>query len=215
MKKLNPNTYLFCDPAFQLEVKETELPTGFEKGNTIGINASPLAAKYGNSQLFIENYSQLVKYIVEQTDYQVALIPHVVQDGNDDRATLNEIYKSVNNPNRVVLVDDMDCMRLKYFISQCNMFIGARTHATIAAYSTCVPTLVTGYSVKAKGIACELFGTDENYVVPVQSFTDQYGLRNAFIWLNDHSVQIRRSLEENILDYKKSILKSKELIEQL
>lgn len=215
LKKLNPNTYLFCDPAFQLDVKETELPTGFEKGNTIGINASPLAAKYGNSQLFIENYSQLVKYIVEQTDYQVALIPHVVQDGNDDRATLKDIYTTVNNPNRVVLVDDMDCMRLKYLISQCNMFIGARTHATIAAYSTCVPTLVTGYSVKAKGIACELFGTDENYVVPVQSFTDQYGLRNAFIWLNDHSVQIRRSLEENILDYKKSILKSKELIEQL
>ena len=49
------------------------------------------------------------------------------------------------------------------------MFIGARTHATIAAYSSCVPTLVVGYSIKARGIAKDLFGTDEGYVLPVQA----------------------------------------------
>lgn len=48
------------------------------------------------------------------------------------------------------------------------MFIGARTHATIAAYSSLVPTLVVGYSVKARGIARDLFGTEKNYVLPVQ-----------------------------------------------
>ena len=47
------------------------------------------------------------------------------------------------------------------------MFIGARTHATIAAYSTCVPTLVIGYSVKSRGIAKDIFGTDYGLVVPV------------------------------------------------
>lgn len=60
----------------------------------------------------------------------------------------------------------------KSIISRCDMFIGARTHATIAAYSTCVPTLVIGYSVKSKGIAKDIFGTDEGLVIPVSEITD-------------------------------------------
>lgn len=63
------------------------------------------------------------------------------------------------------------------------MFIGARTHATIAAYSSCVPTLVVGYSIKARGIAKDLFGTDEGYVLPVQALAKKEDLVNAFDWL--------------------------------
>ena len=59
-------------------------------------------------------------------------------------------YKSTG---RVMLVQDCNCEELKGYISRCRFFIGARTHATIAAYSSQVPTLVVGYSVKAKGIA--------------------------------------------------------------
>ncbi len=47
-----------------------------------------------------------------------------------------------------------------------------RTHATIAAYSTGVPTLVVGYSVKARGIARDLFGTEDGYVLPVQQLKE-------------------------------------------
>ncbi len=50
---------------------------------------------------------------------------------------------------------------LKGYISRCRAFVGARTHSTIAAYSTGVPTLAIGYSVKARGIAKDLFGTEE------------------------------------------------------
>ena len=51
------------------------------------------------------------------------------------------------------MIQDDNCMVIKGYISRCELFIGARTHATIAAYSTGVPTLVLGYSVKARGIA--------------------------------------------------------------
>ena len=50
---------------------------------------------------------------------------------------------------RVLLVGDHNCMELKGFIGRCRFFVGARTHATIAAYSSCVPTLAAGYSVKS------------------------------------------------------------------
>ena len=41
-------------------------------------------------------------------------------------------------------------------IAQCELLVCCRTHASIAGYSTGVPTLVLGYSVKAEGIAADL-----------------------------------------------------------
>ena len=69
---------------------------------------------------------------------------------------------------------------LKGYISRLRFFVGARTHSTIAAYSTCVPTLVVGYSVKAKGIARDLFGSYEPYVLPVQELREPGDLTAAF-----------------------------------
>lgn len=77
-------------------------------------------------------------------------------------------------------IADATCEELKGFISRCRLFVGARTHATIAAYSTCVPTLVAGYSVKARGIAKDLFGSEENYVLPVQSLKNKDDLVKGF-----------------------------------
>ena len=102
---------------------------------------------------------------------------------------------------RIAVIDDCNCMQLKGFISRCRFFIGARTHATIAAYSTGVPTLVLGYSVKSRGIATDLFGTDENYVVPVQSIDHPDRIRQAFCWLQEHEAEIRKHLEHIMPDY--------------
>ena len=102
---------------------------------------------------------------------------------------------------RVVLVDDANAETLKGVISRCRFFIGARTHATIAAYSTCVPTLVVGYSVKAKGIAKDLFGTYENYVMPVQSLESGDELNGAFDWLCAQEDAIRSHLQAIMPDY--------------
>ena len=95
----------------------------------------------------------------------------------------------------------MDCKELKNIISQCRFFIGARTHATIAAYSTCVPTLVCGYSVKAKGIAKDLFGSYENYVIPVQTINNEKQLIDAFLWMEKNEESIRDRLETIMPDY--------------
>ncbi|MDO5124498.1 MAG: polysaccharide pyruvyl transferase family protein, partial [Eubacteriales bacterium] len=87
---------------------------------------------------------------------------------NNDLKPLESLFSIYKDSGRVVLIKDHNCEELKGYISRCRFFVGARTHATIAAYSTCVPTLVVGYSIKSKGIAKDLFGTFEKYVVPVQ-----------------------------------------------
>lgn len=49
------------------------------------------------------------------------------------------------------MIEDASCGDLKGYISRCRFLVAARTHASIAAYSTGVPALVAGYSVKARG----------------------------------------------------------------
>ena len=51
-------------------------------------------------------------------------------------------------------------------------FVGARTHATIAAFSQQVPTISLGYSVKAMGINQDIFGHTD-WVLPVDHVTPE------------------------------------------
>ena len=118
-----------------------------------------------------------------------------------DLKPLKLLYDNFKQTNRVVYIEDHNCMELKGFISRCNMFIGARTHSTIAAYSSCVPTLVIGYSVKAKGIAKDIFGTSENYVKPVQSLKEEDDLLRACKWLMDNENDIRKHLQSFMPEY--------------
>lgn len=210
------NVELYSDPAFQLDQIELPLPEGFLEGNTVGINISPLimSCEEHEGQVFL-NYVRLIEWIIAETDMQIALIPHVVKPETDDRVPLQELYDRFQNTGRVCLIGDQNCMELKGFISRCRFFVGARTHATIAAYSSCVPTLVVGYSIKAKGIAKDIFGTYENYVLPVQSLEQENDLTNAFQWLMCHERQMKTHLANTMPEYCKSALKAGEAVRRL
>ncbi len=199
---LGDRAVLLPDPAFLLEPEVTELPKNFIPGNTVGINISPMIMDYEKTQnVAYQNYENLVQYILDSTDMSIALIPHVVWQNSDDRIPLQKLYETFQTNNRVCIIEDQSCTRLKYIISQCRFFVGARTHATIAAYSSCVPTLVVGYSIKAKGIAKDLFGTYENYVFPVQSLTRRDNLTDAFSWLISKEQKIRTHLITMMPEY--------------
>ncbi len=168
--------------------------------------------KESQEGLALENYQELIQYIIDYTDMQVALIPHVVWPNNDDRRPLHQLHEIFKETGRVVEIGDGTCQELKGYIGRCRFFVGARTHATIAAYSSLVPTLVVGYSVKARGIARDLFGTWENYVVPVQGLEKPEDLTQGFLWLMAHEGEIRQHLEKIMPDYqKKALLTGKEV----
>jgi polysaccharide pyruvyl transferase WcaK-like protein len=196
------NVKQFPDPAFALQPQKTKLPFGFSEGNTIGINISPMILRYEEKDgITIMNYRKLIDHILETTDCHIALIPHVMWKYNDDRLTIHELYGVYQGNDRVVKFEDMSCQMIKYVISRCRAFIGARTHSTIAAYSSMVPTLVVGYSVKAKGIARDIFGTWENYVLPVQTLSNPEELIGAFEWMMEREEEIRGQLQKVMPDY--------------
>lgn len=199
LSKINPNTVQVADPAFLLDKVELPLPDKFIENNTVGINVSPLIMKYGTeSNIILENYKELIKYILEKTDMNICLIPHVVWEYNNDFEPIQVLFDKFKDSNRVCMLNDCNCMELKGYISRCRFFVGARTHATIAAYSSGVPTLVVGYSVKSRGIAKDLFGTEENYVLPVQELTSNMDLKDKFEWLKENEKKCVSILQKQI-----------------
>lgn len=204
-KGITKNTKYVPDSAFTLgkEPSGITLPK-----NTVGINISDITMSIANTLLF-ENIEELINYILLSTDYRIALIPHVHQDFNDDYNTLKHIYSYFNKTERMQLIDtNFNACQLKDIISQCQLLITARTHCSIAGYSSNVPTLVLGYSTKAKGIARDIFGTEKNYVKPVQELKNKDEIKNAFIWLDKNQASIKKHLETFMSSY---IEKAKEI----
>lgn len=201
-----------CDPAFHLEIKETELPENFVIGNTVGINISPLVLKNieDDGDMMYQNVYELIDYIISDTDMNVCLIPHVynVENNLHDSKVLTKIYSKYAETDRVSIVNtELSCCELKYIISQCRFFIGARTHSTIAAYSTAVPCIALSYSVKSRGIAIDLFGTDDGYAISYKKINDKKNLKEKFIsvLLNNEEC-IRNKYREILPKYKQSII---------
>lgn len=196
-----------CDPAFFLKTKEIPLPEGFIEGNTVGINLSEMVVHENNPATY-QNVVELINWILEETDMSVCLIPHVynIERNCNDYPILKKLYADINNP-RVSLIDkEYDCEQLKYIIGKCRFFIGARTHSTIAAYSSEVPTLVIGYSVKSKGIATDLFGEYDGYVIPWTEINRKGQLLGLFTNLMNREDQIRKRYAEVLPQYRKSLL---------
>lgn len=200
--KINPNTILVADSAFFLEKQEFILPKEFLINNTVGINVSPLIMQYGTEEnCILQNYKHLMQYILEETHMNICLIPHVVWNNNDDRVPISYLYNQFSETGRVCMIEDANCMELKDCISKCRFFVGARTHATIAAYSSGIPTLVVGYSIKSRGIAKDIFGVEENYVLPVQNLKSEMDLTEAFKWLERQEDNIKKHLENELPQY--------------
>lgn len=202
LRKVHPNVVHIPDPAFYMPPEPIPLPEQFEMNNIIGINLSPMIISNENTEgIVYKNYQKLIQYILDNTDCSIALIPHVVWAHNDDRVVMQCIMSDFNNAPRIVLVKDHTAPQLKYIISRCRAFIGARTHATIAAYSSCVPTIVVGYSVKARGIAKDLFGEGEQYLLSAQNLRTENELKNQFVRLLEDEKTIRQHLQDKLAVY--------------
>lgn len=205
LKEKGLNNVILCsDIAFLLKPKKTKLPQNFIQGNTVGINISPLVVR---RELIkgdiVKNIVTLIKNIIANSDMNIALIPHVVMPMDNDYSLLHEIYTRIELKDRVCLISDkLSVSEYKYIISKCRFGIFARTHAAISAYSSRIPTIAIGYSVKSKGIALDL-GFEE-YVLPLNSFLNENSLLSMFKSLMKNEYNLKQILDEKIDIYKQN-----------
>lgn len=205
------NVRQVVDPAFLMLPLPWDcravLPAGRDDG-VLGFNVSPLVHKIVQRKgaaaglAFEQGVIGFLRHVMETSGFGVVLVPHVDSvdggAGNSDFLYMRDLLaRSGLDERRITLAPrDLNAAQLKHLIGQCRFFIGARTHATIAAWSQHVPTVSLGYSVKARGLNADLFG-DERFVLDTQAL-DARKLCSAFDLLRAEEDSTRAMLKEVI-----------------
>ena len=194
---------LCCDPAFTLKTEYLPLPKGWREGATVGVNVSPLVLKKAkNSAQALDAFTALIEHILASGEDAVALVPHVTWGHDSDLDALGALKERFKDEERVfMLPGDLSACEVKGYIARLKALVTARTHASIAAYSSCVPTLVIGYSIKARGIARDLFGDEQGHLIPVQEISEREQLVGAYDALLARAQEERAYLKTKLPGY--------------
>ena len=193
----------WCDPAFFLRSEEMALPQGWREGGTVGINLSPLVLdRSRDREGTLDAFTALIRHILKTSEDSIALIPHVTWIHDNDLDALEALKaRFADEPRVFLLPGTLRAMQLKGCIRRLKALVTARTHASIAGYSTGVPTLVIGYSVKARGIARDLFGDEAGHLIPVQELGSAQQLICAYDALIKRAPEERSMLQTRIPEY--------------
>lgn len=166
------NVIKVSDIAFSLIPEPVDF---FQFENYIVVNLSPLVIR--RQPIVLTAYKNLITHLLENTNFNIALLPHVVQPADNDCEALRLLVTCKSD--RVVMVSNkLAAAQLKYIISRAKVCVAARTHAAIAAYSCGVPTLAIGYSSKAGGIASDLGLSDT--VIDINKIKDGFEIVKLF-----------------------------------
>lgn len=186
------NVTKVSDIAFCMEPQPAPIPLE----NYGAINLSPLVCRKNPSVL--DAMRHLIDFILQETDLNLVLLPHVLASADNDYEALEKL--AAGQSSRVVLASDkLSARQYKYIISKARFGVFARTHGAIAAYSTLVPTLAIGYSVKSFGIARDL--SMEDYVLDLDCIQEQSDLTDVFCKLMRNESTVKKTLAERMPAY--------------
>lgn len=196
---IKENVIDVADPAFAMDaVKPSDADELGIENNAVGLNFSPLMAKYvtsGNLNEWKNIVAKILKKIQENIDCPLYLVPHVM---SQDYTFMHDVLRMLPNNDSINLISQKyNAEELKWIIGQMKCFAGARTHSTIAALSTYVPTLSLAYSIKANGINRDIFGNLQYCITPM---TRDYAnvVSDMFIRMYDTRAIINSSLKERM-----------------
>lgn len=215
------------DPAFILPARPTQLPDEIEQAlqaGAIGLNLAPLMTRYNgqSSRKWTKEAATMLAEVRRKTSQPIILIPHVMMSpevfpDNDDYQFMQLLLDKLPPCDRegIFLYDARgdSSMQIKWVISRLKVFAGSRTHSTIAAWSSCVPTFCIGYSVKSRGLNRDIFG-HEQWVAHVSDLTAGQ-LAERIQSLLAEETAIRGHLESFIPDYSQGAWKNGECLKEM
>jgi polysaccharide pyruvyl transferase WcaK-like protein len=183
---------LTTDVAFSLPyVKSTKVDTN---GKTIGLNVSGLLWNGGYTKdnqfglkVDYQEYSRkLVSYLLNK-GYEVHLIPHAFKrdltDVDNDLVAILKLHEEY--PNTIVSPYFDSCIEAKSYIAKMDIFLGARMHSTIGAFSAGVPVIPFSYSRKFEGLFQSL---EYPYVLNARELDTNACLKKTIEWIDNCSI---------------------------
>ena len=182
---------LTTDIAFLLPYKKLLYNDGKKH---IGINPSGLLWEGGYTRSnqfglridYQQYIVQIISALIDDKNILVHLIPHVLYKDesiiDNDWVLCKRLKKRFP---KCILPEYFETpMEAKSYISSMDVFIGARMHATIAAYSSGVPTIAFSYSQKFEG----LFGTfNYPYILSGKEITTNEAAKRTLSWITNYN----------------------------
>jgi polysaccharide pyruvyl transferase WcaK-like protein len=132
-------------PLVGLNVSGLLLMGGYGRDNTFGLKVD-----------YHRLIERIIRFLIDIRNANVLLVPHVFgTQAESDTAAVGTIYRELN----IVYPDRLFCVRgdynqneIKHIIGRCDLFIGSRMHACIAALSQSIPAVAIAYSRKFVGV---------------------------------------------------------------
>ncbi|MDO5765331.1 MAG: polysaccharide pyruvyl transferase family protein [Elusimicrobiales bacterium] len=212
------------DLAFGLPFDKNMFPMKNDGTKRFGLNVSSLLWDEETSQRFGLKvdyrgfYEKLLTYLINETDYEVHIIPHVLDikhpnaPENDYRICeeIKRIYEEVH------LAPAFEtAIEAKSYICHMDIFLGSRMHSTIGAISSGVTTIPFSYAHKFEALYSNIdypyvlsatkLSTDEaldivkTWIAKPQPLQDEgrKAVRRAFVKLQDFEEDLIASLKNN------------------
>ena len=204
-----PHLEPVADPAFCLEPETTDLDSCWPRGSgsVVGLNLSPLILQHSSPtsrERLLSLTAAFIERLLVHERMRVLLVPHVSArnaDGRtahalperlDDALLMDELLQRLAPSPRLSRLPAWNAAQIKHAIAHCDLFIGARTHAVIAALSSGVPAVALSYSLKSRGIHRDLLGNEDG-VMPASDLSAET-LLQAF-W----DLQARQTAQRDLL----------------
>ena len=211
------NVYLADDPAFVMEPEEPPdraFVEQFPQG-AIGVSLSRLFLRRTRYKDDLERGVYQIIEAIRQLGRPIVLIGHCVSDNSNDHELLDTLLQNNTScwSDIICLPRFMPAAQIKWAISRLHCLVAARTHATIAAFSSCVPTVSLIYSFKGLGINQRLFG-GLRHAVTKEDCSVQAIVEKVEFVLTHHG-EIRRILQEKMPDVEAGSMRAGEYLRRI
>ena len=129
-------------------------------------------------------YKELINYLLSETDYEVHLVPHVIDKEKydapeNDCRSCDELANCF--PGKVIVAPAFDsAIEAKSYIANMDMFMGARMHSTIGAISSGVTTIPFSYAHKFESLYSRI---GYNYIISATKLTTTEALKEIKEWI--------------------------------
>ena len=204
--KLREKTIITTDIAFTLPFEQRKYSDGSRLSIALNVSGLLYNGGYSKRSMFDlgYNYKLLIDQLIatllrEQVD--LCLVPHVIVSDNpieDDFRVCETLART--DPRIRMAPTFRNAIEAKSFISEFDVFIGSRMHASIASFSAGIPTFPISYSRKFKGLYSNL---GYEYVLDASSKSEEQVIHTLIEWIN-HRAEI-----------KTQVLKSNELAKSM
>lgn len=171
----------------------------------VGINISKLLSADGNEVgkknfTLTTDYSAYIDSLIEylhESNYEIHLIPHVALD-HDTHKQIKEKYQFVHLDGPFV-----SPVEVKNKIASMDIFIGARMHGTIAAFTSGVACIPTAYSPKFSSL---FESVDYNILIDLSKDTTEQAIEKTIQYISTYQ-DIQKQIAACKIKYEENVQK--------